>query len=134
MFQDFPSNDVVVERCAVNRRRPRRWFVEVRPITSIEEEQTMSKLATYALVMAVSMGTSAMLGNRKREMNPDASAESRLAANGAFRDGLYQGKLAAENGQPLRPAVGRWSTEQDRATFAAGYERGYIESLARVVP
>lgn len=94
----------------------------------------MSKLATYALVMAVSMGTSAMLGNRNRAMNPDASAESRVAANGAFRDGLYQGKLAAENGQPRRPALGRWSTEQDRATFAAGYERGYIESLARAAP
>jgi len=30
--------------------------------------------------------------------------------------------------------VGRWSTEQERATFTSGYERGYVESLARAVP
>jgi hypothetical protein len=65
---------------------------------------------TCALVMTVSIGTSAMLGNLKRATSPDASAESRLAADGAFRDGMYLGKLAAENGQPLRPAVGRWMT------------------------
>jgi hypothetical protein len=107
--------------------------VEVWPITRIEKEKTMSKFATYALVIAVSMGTTAMLGNRKRAINPDASADSRLATNGAFQDGMYLGKLAAENGQPLRIAVGRWSTDQDRASFTAGYERGYIESLARAI-
>ena len=94
----------------------------------------MNKLATYALVITASMGASAMLGNLKRVPSPDLSAESRLAANGAFRDGLYLGKLAAENGQPRRLAVGRWSTDQDRASFTAGYERGYIESLARAMP
>jgi len=75
-----------------------------------------------------------MLGNRKPAINPHASAETRLAANGAFRDGMYLGKLAAENGQPLHTAVGGWSTEQDRATFTAGYQRGYTESLARALP
>jgi hypothetical protein len=94
----------------------------------------MSNLATYVLVIAVSMGTIAMLANRKRATNPDASADSRLASNVAFQDGMYLGKLAAENGQPLRLAVGRWSTDQDRASFTAGYERGYIDSLARAIP
>lgn len=75
-----------------------------------------------------------MLGNLKRAPSPNLSAESRLAANGAFRDGLYLGKLAADNGQPRRPPVGRWSTEQERAIFTSGYARGYIESLARAVP
>jgi hypothetical protein len=46
-----------------------------------------------------------MLDNRKRATSPDASAESRLAVNGAFRDGMYLGKLAADNGEPQRPAV-----------------------------
>jgi len=108
--------------------------VEVWPITRIEKEKTMTKVATYALVIAVLMGTTAILGNRKRAINPDASADSRLATNGAFQDGMYLGKLAAENGQPPRLAVGRWSTDQDRASFTAGYERGYIESLARAMP
>ena len=47
--------------------------VEVWPITRIEKEKTMSKFATYALVIAVSMGTTAMLGNRKRRSLPIAN-------------------------------------------------------------
>jgi hypothetical protein len=47
---------------------------------------------------------------------------------------MYLGKLAAESGRPLRPAIGRWSTDQDRATFTAGYRRGYNETLARIEP
>jgi hypothetical protein len=94
----------------------------------------MSKLATYALVIAVSIGTTAMLANRKSATNPDTSADSRLATSAAFQDGMYLGKLAAKNGQPLRIAVGRWSTDQDRASFTDGYERGYIDSLARAIP
>jgi hypothetical protein len=96
--------------------------------------EEMSKLVTYSLAIAVSLGTTAMLDNNQHSINSNASAEARLAADGAFRDGMYLGRLAAENGQPLRPAVGRWSTEQDRATFTAGYERGYTESLARAMP
>jgi hypothetical protein len=94
----------------------------------------MSKLSIYALVLAVSIGTTAMLANRKRATNPDTSADSRLATNAAFQDGMYLGKLAAGNGRPQRLAVGRWSTDQDRASFTAGYERGYIDSLARAIP
>ena len=94
----------------------------------------MNKLVTYSLAIAVSLGTTAMLDNNQHSDSANASAEARLAADGAFRDGMYLGKLAAGNRQPLRPAVGRWSTEQDRARFTAGYERGYSESLARVAP
>ena len=94
----------------------------------------MSKLSTYALAIAVSLGTTAMLDNSQRSIKADASTEARLAADGAFRDGMYLGKLAAERGRPLRPAIARWSTEQDRATFTAGYRRGYNETLARVEP
>lgn len=91
----------------------------------------MTKLVTYTLAIAVSMGTTAMLDNH-HTTNPNASVEARLAADGAFRDGMYLGKLAAKSGQLLRPAIGRWSTEQARATFTAGYLRGYHESLARI--
>lgn len=94
----------------------------------------MSKLSAYALAIAVSLGTTAMLANSQRTINADASAEARLAADGAFRDGLYLGRLAAESGGPLRPGIARWSTDQGRATFTAGYRRGYNESLARIEP
>lgn len=94
----------------------------------------MNKISTCTLAIAVSLGTTAMLDNSQRTKWSNASPEARLDADGAFRDGLYLGRLAAESGQPLHPATARWSTEQDRATFTAGYHRGYKESLARIEP
>ena len=94
----------------------------------------MKNLSAYALAIAVCLGATAMLANSPHAIDPNAGLEARLAADGAFRDGLYLGKLAAESGQPLQPAIGRWSTSQDRATFTAGYRRGYSESIARMEP
>jgi len=85
----------------------------------------MTKFLIYAAIFT-GLGAGAIGLNNSSAM-PDPSAEARLASDGAFRDGLYLGKLAAENGQPRRLAVGRWSTEQDRAMFTAGYRRGYSE-------
>ena len=92
----------------------------------------MGKLSTSALAIAVSLGSTAMLTNSNRTVASSASAEANWAADGAFRDGLYLGKLAAGRGQTQHPAIGRWSTDRDRSMFAAGYRRGY-ESLAAVV-
>jgi len=64
----------------------------------------MSKLFTYALAIAVCLGTTAMLANNNRNLNPTTNAEALLA------------------------------DEQDRASFLAGYRRGYDESLAHVEP
>src|SRR5208282_1879962 len=72
-----------------------------------EEEKRMSKLSAYVLAIAVSLGTTAMLDNNQRSNRPTETAEQRLAADGAFRDGMYTGKLAAEGGRPLRPAIAR---------------------------
>jgi hypothetical protein len=94
----------------------------------------MNQVSTYVLAIAVCLGTTALLANSKRTTNSNSSADARLEADGAFRDGLYLGKLAAASNQPLSPAVGRWSTDQDRATFSAGYRRGYNDSLAQVEP
>lgn len=52
------------------------------------------------------------------------------ATNGAFRDGLYLGKLAAERDGGPHIAAGRWSSAGDRASFSAGFQRGYSEVLA----
>ncbi|HWW15454.1 MAG TPA: hypothetical protein VN310_12395 [Candidatus Dormibacteraeota bacterium] len=92
----------------------------------------MTKLFTTATI-AICLGATATLAitNSNASLGRNQNQESRMAADGAFRDGLYLGKLSAERGQPLRPAIGRWSTGQDRSTFAAGYRRGYAETLAR---
>jgi hypothetical protein len=55
---------------------------------------------------------------------------SESATNAAYRDGLYVGKLAAEQGRDSHIASGRWSQENDRAAFAAGYEQAYKMQLA----
>jgi hypothetical protein len=88
----------------------------------------MSKLSAYAFAFAACLGTMAMLANGNGKVIATEGIEARFAADGAFRDGLYLGKLAAEGGQPLRLAIGRWNTEQDRAMFSAGYHRGYESS------
>jgi hypothetical protein len=45
--------------------------------------------------------------------------------DGAFRDGLYQGKLDAESGRKPHLSIGRWNAARERASFVAGYQQGY---------
>jgi hypothetical protein len=90
----------------------------------------MDKLFTYALAIAVCLGTTALLTNNGGAARQQQNADAPLATDGAFRDGLYLGRLAAEAGRPLRPPVGRWSNPRDRASFAAGYRLGYDDFLA----
>ena len=88
----------------------------------------MTRFFTY-IAIVIGLGASATLAVNPRSVSP-ATEEARFAADGAFRDGLDLGKLAAAQGRPLRLAVGRWSADQDRSMFTAGYRRGYGESLA----
>ena len=90
----------------------------------------MTRLLTQALAIAIALGTTAMLAISNYKVNPAENAEAALAADGAFRDGLYLGKLAAGRNQPPSAAVGRWFRERDRSMFTAGYLRGYRESMA----
>jgi hypothetical protein len=82
------------------------------------------------LTVALCLGATATLAISNSHPTPSPNPEARFAADGAFRDGLYLGKLTAQQGQSPHPAVGRWSTEQDRSMFTAGYQRGYNESLS----
>jgi hypothetical protein len=88
----------------------------------------MTRFFTYAAIV-IGLGATASLAISPGTGKPTTTSEVLFATDGAFRDGLYLGKLAAEGGQPLRPAIGRWSSAQDRAMFTAGYHRGYNESL-----
>lgn len=47
------------------------------------------------------------------------------AANAAFRDGAYLGKLDAREGKDPHVSVGRWSRDEDRIAFTSGYEQSY---------
>lgn len=76
-----------------------------------------------AFIAVLVFTASAMFARGTGTADPSDSG-TRLAADGAFRDGLYLGKLAAQSHQIARPAVGRWSTNEDRSRFAAGYSAG----------
>jgi hypothetical protein len=91
----------------------------------------MTRVFTYALAIAICLGATAVLSTSDHNAKQSPDTEAGLAADGAFRDGQYLGNLAAQSGQPLRPAVGRWSRERDRSMFTAGYLRGYSETVAR---
>ena len=89
----------------------------------------MDKIFTYFLALAVCMGTTVLLSNNRHYQPPSQLTDSQMAVDGAFRDGLYVGRLAAEAGRPSHPLIGRWSTDRDRTWFVAGYRRGYNDVL-----
>ena len=95
-----------------------------------QEKQKMKILPLYALVIALALVPMSMLSGDRRHYNPTPNGNVAQITDGAFRDGLYLGRLAAEGGSEPRVAIGRWATEEDRSSFKAGYHRGYSELLA----
>jgi hypothetical protein len=96
----------------------------------------MKKLYLCAAALALCVGTAATLpsGRLKTSSSPGESSDGNLNhhRSGAFRDGLYLGRLAAERGQPRHVASGRWSATEDRTLFTMGYDHGYVEFAAAV--
>lgn len=91
----------------------------------------MSNFVTWVLAIGMCLGTTAVLAIRYPSSPAGRPSEARLALDGAYRDGLYIGKLAAENGRRSRPPIGRWSGEKDRASFRAGYEHTYNAGISQ---
>ena len=85
----------------------------------------MNNFVPWVLALAVSWGAATALEIRYPAAQRGRASESLLALDGAYRDGLYVGKLAAKSGRRSHPPIGRWSSETDRASFLAGYERTY---------
>lgn len=50
----------------------------------------------------------------------------------AYRDGLYLGKLDAEQGRNEHAGVGRWARLQDKELFAFGYHEAYLNEIAQL--
>jgi hypothetical protein len=68
-----------------------------------------------------------------RPVRGSATNLDRSSNDAAFRDGAYLGRLAAERGEVLHIASGRWSNEEDRRSFTSGYKEGYAKVLTDVV-
>jgi len=86
----------------------------------------MKIVLMYVLAIGF-VGTSAMMVQRDMAARPGQSVDVQMAGDAAYRDGVYLGKLAHTAKSPMHPPIGRWSTEKDRASFAAGYRQGYTE-------
>jgi hypothetical protein len=93
----------------------------------------MNKASLFASVIALSMGTVSVFHVQRQPNFLSTNENVSHATDGAFRDGLYLGRLAAENGVAPHIVSGRWATEADRASFTAGYQKGYEGFLANQV-
>lgn len=85
----------------------------------------MRRASIVVLALGILLGTTVFDGKTEAGSYSSASEDSRLAGDGAFRDGLYVGQYMAKNGRPMLAPVGRWSATQDRDAFLSGYRRGY---------
>jgi hypothetical protein len=90
----------------------------------------MKRFSLLASLVALVMGTASMLRTDHHNHFPSRDENVSQTTDGAFRDGLYLGRLAAERGAEPRVAIGRWATLEDRTSFTTGYQRGYGEFLA----
>jgi hypothetical protein len=90
----------------------------------------MKTLFLLAVGTALGMGTASMLHADHHGHFAGSSAAIEQNDHGAFRDGLFLGRIAAEAGAMPYIAVGRWSTAEDRASFTAGYQEGYKKAFA----
>jgi hypothetical protein len=85
------------------------------------------RLSLYSVV-AVLLLFAAAYTARPRQSPHQPSSTTADAMEGAYRDGLYLGRLHRNQGLPSHSAVGRWSREADRRLFMEGYDRGYRDT------
>jgi hypothetical protein len=50
----------------------------------------------------------------------------------SYRDGLYLGKLDAQQGRAEHPSVGRWVESKDKELFVSGYYQAFAVEAARL--
>jgi len=83
-------------------------------------------------VVVLSMGATAMLRSAIAQGGVlVVTSGVGKAIDGAFRDGLYQGELAAARGSERHISRGRWAVDKDRASFTEGYQQGYAVRQGR---
>ena len=90
------------------------------------------RLSVYfaCIVMPLGVVTTVGLAGRAKRPSPVDRVKVDLDADAAYRDGLFVGKLDGQQGRAMQPTVGRWNSNEDRASFRVGYKKGYREGLA----
>jgi hypothetical protein len=89
----------------------------------------MSRTVIIEIALTACLASGGFLTRSVHRGQAVPHVEQQQALDGAFRDGLFIGRLTAETGLPSRPPVGRWSNDSDRVSFVAGYQHGYNEVL-----
>jgi hypothetical protein len=89
----------------------------------------MQKILACVLVVGFA-GTSGLVFHGMRGDPHMQAASAQMAVDGAYRDGLFLGKMSRQGQHSALPPVGRWSTEKDRASFLQGYRQGLSEKNA----
>jgi hypothetical protein len=87
----------------------------------------MKKVALSSLVLLVM--TAPAFTFRIGRTPVTSTTQAALITNAAYRDGLFVGRLTAEDGGPHRVSTGRWANREDQSNYAKGYEQAYQESL-----
>ncbi len=89
----------------------------------------MSRIFPYLMTAILSVGFTLIGEGALRAPKTSADSATQLT-NAAFRDGRYMAKLDIENGRAPHLGVGRWSNQQDRASYVAGYQQAYPQALS----
>jgi hypothetical protein len=86
----------------------------------------MKRESSYVLASTLGIAIISLIGGLPRWFQTERVSATRNV-EAAFRDGLFQARLDAQNGRKPHIASGRWNAERDRALFITGYEQGYRE-------
>ena len=87
-----------------------------------------------AFASALALTTILMVSVSAGSVNPRVGGSDRALPmhDAPYRDGLFQGRLAALRGGVNRPSVGRWSSDAAREHFVLGYEEAYRDARSRL--
>ena len=84
-----------------------------------------TKILSYALTMVIGLGTGAALSSNASPTTSGTVSNVFANTDAAYRDGLFLGQRDAEQGRLRHASIGRWSTDQNRTEFQAGYNAGF---------
>jgi len=89
----------------------------------------MNKRSLVVLVLVLCVGVGVVEVSRR---GSQSGADSKQA-DAAYRDGSFQAKIDIESGRKPHFSSGRWSTDQDRASFIVATSKP-IESWPKPAP
>lgn len=89
----------------------------------------MPRIFSYLMTAILSVGVTLIAEGAMRAPKTSVDNAAQLT-NAAYRDGNYMARLDLENGRQPHVSLGRWSTDQDRASYVLGYQQAYPSSLS----